>query len=329
MSRQLVRLFLVIACVALLPFHAPAPLVYTPGEGWSYEAVGGQGKWRRMRAKDQLDVAQEAFDTKKYSIAIKASRHLVKTWPLSDYAPQAQYLLGRCYEAKGQDERAFNAYQGVVENYPQSKHLDEVLKRQYAIAGRFLGGEWFRLWNYIPYPQFFDRERVPSLYEKIVKNAPFSEIAPQAQMKIGESREKQRHYPEAVKAFERAADRYSDQPRIAADALYRVGMAYRKQSKTAEYDHGASSQAIDSLTDFITLYPDDPRVPEAQKTIEDLKGEEAQGNFDIAEFYQKRGGWKGALIYYNEVLSDPSSPLASVARQRIEKIKQRIQTASK
>ena len=45
-------------------------MIYTPGEGWRYESVGG-GKWQRARAKDQLDVAQAAFDKKQYSLALK------------------------------------------------------------------------------------------------------------------------------------------------------------------------------------------------------------------------------------------------------------------
>src|SRR5437879_3089334 len=95
---------LVVAGVFAFPFRSPAPLVYRPGEGWTYEAVGGEGKWQRTRAKDQLEVAQTAFDKKDYSLAMKAARRLVKNWPLSDFAPRGQYLLGRCHEEEKQDE---------------------------------------------------------------------------------------------------------------------------------------------------------------------------------------------------------------------------------
>src|SRR3974377_846140 len=111
------RLFLFAVCVLAFPSRSPAPLIYTPGEGWTYEPVGGEGAWRRTRAKDQLIVAQGAFDKKDYNLAWKAARRVVKQWPLSDYAPQAQYLVGRCYEEKRQDERAFKEYQKLVEKY--------------------------------------------------------------------------------------------------------------------------------------------------------------------------------------------------------------------
>ena len=326
MSRRLTRLLLIAATLVMLPFSSPAPLIYTPGEGWTYEAVGSEGSWRRTRAKDQLQVAWKAFYAKDYGLAAKAARHVVSTWPLSDYAPQAQYLLGRCFEARHMDEKAFAEYQTVLERYPKSENLDEVLQRQYEIAGRFLDGQWFKAWGYIPYPTILDQERIATMFEKIVKSAPYSDIAPKAQLKVGESREKEHDFPEAVKAYETAADRYSDQTQVASDAMYRAGMAYEKQAKTAEYDQGAAGQAIASLTDFMTLFPDDQRVPGAEKTIDTLKGEQARGNFEIAKFYEKQKKWNGALIYYNEVLlRDPNSPLAPAARDKIDSIKKRLQ----
>ncbi len=314
------------AALALLPLRLPAPLVYTPGEGWTYEPVGAEGKWRRTRARDQFEIAQSAFDQGDYSTAIKAARHLVRSWPLSDYAPTAQYLLGRCYEARRNDERAFREYQKVLEKYPRSDKVNEVLQRQYAIATRYLKGQWFKLWGYIPL--FPSMERTAAMFESIVKNGAFSDVAPHAQLRVGAARERQKHYTEAVKAYETAADRYYDRPEIAADAIYRAGMAWYKQARTAEYDQSAAGHAISQLTDFVTLFPGDSRVPQAQKIIADLKSEQARGYFATARFYEKRKKWNGALVYYNEVvLADPTSPLAEQARKRIEELKQRRQTA--
>lgn len=330
MNRRFVVLLLVTLCVTFLPFRSPAPLVYTPGEGWSYESVGSLGKWKRERAKDQLEVAQEAFDRKDYSLSLKAARRVVKVWPTADYAPQSQYLVGRCYEAKGNDEKAFTEYQKVVEKYPKSESVKDVVQRQFDIASRFLDGQRFRLWGTIP--TFKSMERTAGMFEKIVKSGPYSEIAPQAQLRIGAAWEKQKHYPEAAAAYERAADRYNDRPEIAADAMYRAGASYQKQARTAEYDQSAAGHAVDRFTDFQALYPNDARVPEAQKAIAALKTEQARGNFQTAKFYEKYQKPSGALVYYNEVLlQDPNSPYATEARERIEAIKQRmqVQTASR
>ncbi len=306
-----------------LPVPSPAPLIYTPGEGWTYEPVGGEGKWRQTRAKDQLEVAQAAFDKKAYGLALKAARRVVKVWPLSDYAPQAQYLVARCYEAKHKEEKAFKEYQKTIEKYPKLASYPEVIERQDKIADLYLAGKWFKLWGFIPL--FPSMEKTSEMYAKIVKNGPYSDIAPQAQLKIGTAREKQKNYPMAVKAYETAADRYHDRPQIAAEALYRAGLAYNKQAQTAEYDQHAAAQAIATFTDFMTLYPNDARVPEAQKLIASLRTEQSKGSYNTARFYEKRKKWKGALVYYNEaILKDPNSEYANIARERIESLKSKI-----
>jgi outer membrane protein assembly factor BamD len=324
MSRHSLWLLLLAAGLVLVPLRAPAPLVYTPGEGWTYESVGGIGKWKRSRAQDQLVVAKEAFEKQDYTLALKASSYLVKTWPLSDYAPEAQYLIGRCYEERHSDEKAFKQYQKIFETYPKCDKLKDVLQRQYQIATRFLDGQWFKLWGVIPF--FSDMEKTAGLYDKIVQNGPYSDVAPQAQLGIGAAQEKRKEYIEAVAAYERAADRYHDMPKVAAEALYRAGAAYAKQARTAEYDQGTAGQAIATFTDFLTLFPNDPRVPEVNRIIGLLREEQARGNFQIAGYYEEQKKWNGALVYYNEVLlRGPNSRHAALARERIDIIKKRIQ----
>jgi len=310
--------------MVLLPLRSPAPLIFVPGEGWYYENYGETGKWQRTRAKDQLDVAEQAFTNKDYTVTMHAAHRVLRVWPLSDYAPRAEYLVARCLEAKHRDEAAFNAYQQIVDKYPKSGQYNEVLWSQFKIADRFLDGEWFRLWNIIPlYPSM---DETAKLYEKIVKSGPYSEVAPHAQLRIGAAREKQHDFSSAVKAYDTAADRYNDQPAIASDAMYRAGVAWEKQADTAEYDQGAAAQAIASYTDFITFYPDDKRVAETQRAITRLKAEQVKGNFEIAKFYEKSHKWAGAIVYYNAVLQlDANSPLAAQARQRIDVLKPRLQ----
>jgi outer membrane protein assembly factor BamD len=327
MNRRPGLLLIVAACVVLFPFRAPAPLYYMPGEGWYYELYGQNARWQRPRAKEQLDVAEQAFAKNDFNTTLHAAHRVLRVWPLSDYAPDAEYLIGRCLETSGKDEAAFKAYQNIIEKYPRSSRYEEVLWRQYEIANRFLGGEWFRIWIYIPlYPSM---GQTAQMFDKIVNNGPYSDVAPHAQLRIGAAREKEKNYPEAVKAYATAADRYYNLPTIASDALFREGLSYARQAAKAEYDQSTAMQAIERFTDFITLYPDDRRVPRAEKAIAWLKAEQVRGNFEIAQFYQKSKKWNGALVYYNEVLQlDPNSPYAASARQRIEALKPRVQAST-
>ena len=317
MKRSRVGIGLVLLLVVALPFRAPAPLIYRPGEGWSYELPGAKGDWRKLRANDQLEVAQASFDQKKFKLALKAAHRVIDVWPLSDYAPKAEYLMGRCYEERKMDQKAFDAYQTLLDRYPKAADVKDVQHRQFVIALRFLHGQWFKLWGHIPF--FPSMDKTANMFEKIVRYGPYGDLGPPSQMDIGAAREKEKEFPLAVQAYELAADRYSEQPQIAADALYKAALAYNKQARKADYDQSVAGQAISAFTDFMALYPSDPRVAEAQKTITQLKSVEAEGNFRVAKYYEKQKQWAGALVYYNEVLiKNPSSPLADQARRRIE-----------
>ena len=113
--RSWISPLLLVAVVFLLwPNNSPAPIIYRPGEGWSYESKDSVGKWRRDRAKSQLEVAQEAVTKEDWKIVYKASRRIVHEWPLSDYAPDAQLLLAESFEKRGNDEQAFKEYQNLL-----------------------------------------------------------------------------------------------------------------------------------------------------------------------------------------------------------------------
>jgi outer membrane protein assembly factor BamD len=326
-SRPWILLFVVF--VLAFPRECPAPLVYRPGEGWTYETPGTEGKWTRPRAKDQLEVAEQAFADEKHGLAIKAARRVVKVWPLSDYAPRGQYLLARSHEAKGNTERAFKEYQLLLERYPKFDNYQEVLQRQFEIANAYLGGKWFRLWGVIPF--FPSMERTVAMYEKIVKNGPYSPVAPRAQLNIGAAREQQSSFfnrvdpfREAVQAYEKAADRYHDKPEVASEALFKAGVAYYRQASKADYDQSVAGLAITTFRDFITLYPNDPRAAEAQQLLGELRAEQARGNFSIARYYEKRKKLPAAMIYYNEsYVRDPNGPLAEEARKRLDALRLR------
>ena len=103
MNRWLTFLLLVAAGVTLFPFRSPAPLVYSPGEGWYYEPVGTTAKWTRTRAKDQLEVAEQVRGNfsiaqyyeknKQWTGAVVYYNEVLQMDPSSPYAAQARQRI--------------------------------------------------------------------------------------------------------------------------------------------------------------------------------------------------------------------------------------------
>ena len=324
--RKTSLIFLVFLTLLFAANECWAPFIYTPGEGWRYETPGQAGQWQRDTAKLQLEASREAYQEEDYKIAVKAAGRVLRKWPLSDYAPEAQYLIGLAYEGKRRDEKAFKAYQTLVAKHPNYDKYDEVLQRQFQIANKFLNGQRFRLWGL--FPLFRSMDKTAEMYRKLIQPGPYSEVAAQAQLRIGTANEKKKNFAAAFAAYQAAADKYAERKKIASEALYRAGVSLSKESKDAEYDQSVAKRAIEVFNDFIVLYPDDERVPEAEKNIRKLRVEQARGSLKIARFYDKKNQKQGALTYYNKVvdifsrlLNDAEHEYAAEARKRIAQLK--------
>ena len=103
-------------------------------------------------------------------------------------------------------------------------------------------------------------------------------------------------------------------------------MAYQNQSLDAEYDQAVTIKSIDAYSDLITLYPEHQNIPDAKKRIDDMKIEQARGNFEIARYYEKRKKWKGAEIYYDQAFRlAPDSEYGDRSKQRLAEIKELLE----
>jgi len=132
--------------------------------------------WRRRelatrQRKGSTGRATEAFNKNDYSLAVRAARRVVRVWPLADYAPQAQYIVARCYEAKGQDEKLSTNIRNPQEISQEREHRRGV-RREYVIPSATCAGNVQAL-GYIPSSV---NEKTAGMFEKIVNHGPYSDM---------------------------------------------------------------------------------------------------------------------------------------------------------
>lgn len=60
----------------------------------------------------------------KYDVAIEAIKQVLRNHAGSDYAIEAQFLMGQCYEHMDKMPDALATYQGVREGYPNKQVID-------------------------------------------------------------------------------------------------------------------------------------------------------------------------------------------------------------
>jgi len=302
---------------------AQASMVWRPGEGWSDESGGDVSA---SSSREQLEAAHKLEAEGQRDDALKAYKSLLRRWPLSFFAPEAQFRLGKIMEDEADYPNAFKAFQTLVKKYPSADvngatFFTDAQGEQFRIANLYLAGEPQRIWK-IPVGPSMDK--TVEMYQQIIKNAPYGTYAAESQFKIGLAREQQRKYTDAVDAYQKVLDNYPTST-TAPNAQYQIGYAWMRATDNAN-DEGAARKAIDAFQDYLIRYPNSDKAAQAQENIQHLGQRQTQGAYNIARFYETQHDTRAAYIYYNEVVrEDPNSAQSQLAKKRIQQLRPMVE----
>lgn len=270
--------------------------------------------------KAQLEWAMEFFEAQDYPRAAKEFLRLVRAYPRSELAPEAQYLAGTSYERMDRPGKAFAAYKKLVEVYPFSARFKDAIEREFRIAEAFFEGKKITLVGPVKLPAL---DKAIEIYQHVVEQAPYGEFAAHAQLRLGECYIQQGRYEEANRAFQRVVDDYADSPFV-EEAKFKIAFCSRQLSLKASYDQSATDEAIEWYESFIAEHPESDLLLEAQESLRQLRRIKAQGLSDIAHFYEVQGKPQAAAVYYREIVDRyPESPQAADAVSRLTELEER------
>ena len=278
------------------------------------------GKWINPKnlPKDnpgeQFAYAKSFFDINKYEEAKREFRKLLKAYPKSAEAAESQYYLGLVEEAQGKFYEAYQAYQMVIDKYPFSERIQEIIEREYRIAEKFMAGEKRKAFG-VDLPV---ENPAIEIFGKVVENSTYGPLAPRAQYKLGLVLKGLMRYYEAEDEFNKVVSRYPDSEWASA-AKFQIASCRSSLSKGPAYDQGAAQEAKEQFEAFVKEHPDAVLSLDAEKNINTIREKEAQASFDIARFYEKQKAFASARIYYNDLINNyTDSPWAAQAAARLQ-----------
>ncbi len=283
------------------------------------------GKWVNPKTmvkptpKEQFDYAMEFYNLKKYDESIREFKKLIKNYPKSFEASESQYYIGRSEEEKNNLYEAFIAYQKVVDKYPFSERIKEIIEREYKIGEIFMSGEKRKALG-VPLPV-----ENPSIeiFTKVVENSTFGPLASKAQYKLGLVLKGLARFDEAEEAFNKIITNYPDSEWV-EPAKFQIASCRAALSRGPEYDSGSANEAKDKFEAFLKDHPDAVLSKEAEDNISKLREKEAASNYNIAVFYEKQKAYSAARIYYDEVIDNYSdSPWAVKAKEKVEALEKK------
>ncbi|MFM8365027.1 MAG: tetratricopeptide repeat protein [Verrucomicrobiota bacterium] len=254
--------------------------------------------------------------------AISAYRRFIKNNPASPLAAKAQFRIATLLEQIGRSSKAFDAYQKLVTQYPDTADFEKAVGRQVVIANEYLGGKKL---TFLWLPIVPGTDRAEEMFASIVKNAPFSKNAPIAQFNLGVTYERQGNLKDAAAAYQTVLDRYPSSS-IADDALYQIGYIYMRVGETGRsQDLSALISSKNTFEDFSLQYPQSEKVPQAEDNIKKLSSKETGDLLDIAKYYDRFKNYRAAAIYYNDIIRRaPDSENAQLARDRVQVLRSEV-----
>jgi len=139
-------------------------------------------------------------------------------------------------------------------------------------------------------------------FREIRREFPYSRFAALSELRIGDCQFKNEAYPEAIQTY-RQFVRIRPSHKEIPYARFRIAEAYYNQipsgwfmtPPTHERDQSAARDALIQLRRFVVDYPDDQRVPDANKLMERCMSVLAAHEFYVARFYLKREAYRGVI----------------------------------
>jgi len=270
----------------------------------------------------QYKQALKYFEEEQFKEAYQEFKKLLVHYPDAKEAAEAQYYLARCLEKFDKPYDAFLEYQKLIDSYPNSQRINEVVEREYNIGEYFLNKEhkeWLglSLYDFVEHPSI-------EIFARIVNKVPHSEYAPRAQYKLGMILFQLGRYEESRKAFQKVIDNYSDSE-WATPAKYQLALATSQAFSGADYDSSYLQEATNRLDEFIKEHPEAKISSEAEDQLKILRNKEAKKIFDTGQFYENQDQYKSSIIYYKKVAKNhPNSDYYDLAVERVEELEELV-----
>lgn len=274
----------------------------------------------KYSAKDtptaQMDWAVGFFERKDYDRASKEFIRLVRTYPKSELAPEAQYLAGVSFELAGRSAAACESYKKLIEIYPFSPRFKDAIEREFTLAEELFAGKRLQLLGPIKVPAL---DKAIEIYQHVVDHAPYGDYGDRSQLRLGESYLRQSRYEEANRAFQKVVDEYPNSP-LVEQAKFKVAFCARQLSLKPSYDQSATDEAITWYEKFIASQPNSDLIPQAQQSLKQLHEIKAEGLIKVAHFYEIQRKPAAAAVYYHQVVAQ--YPDTAAAAEAVAKLKE-------
>ncbi len=208
------------------------------------------------------------------------------------------------YRAAGLRDKEFSCLETLIIAFPGYIDFSATVDREYQIGDDFFKGHrdpayWSLRWI----PWLTGSDLTLKIYEAALKHAPFSQYAPEAQLRVARLLIDDGKTNEALKYLRELIRNYPDSPSRKYGYLELIN-ALMQLARFGDGDGAYNREANEVMADFLKKYPAAPECDWVRKRILEAKDINAQRLYDLAKFYNRLDRTQTAERYLNKVLRD-------------------------
>lgn len=270
--------------------------------------------------EEQFEWAMRFFENKEFKRAAEEFVRLTDEYKDSELAPESQYYAGRAFEEEGKYLFAYQNYQKTIDNYPYTKRLEEIIEREYNIAGIFQDKNAPKL---IELELSVSIDRAIEIYKKIIENNAYGPYADKSVFKMAECYRRIKKYSEALDAYDKLVTDYP-KSELVDEARYQLAYTAYESSLDSEYDQASTDRALNKFEKLAGSTNVAAVSNGADKAMSLLREKKADSIYNTAAFYEKQKKYKSAVIYYQDIVDQyPETAIAGMAGEKIKLLKEK------
>lgn len=208
---------------------------------------------KRDTAALQLEYAMQQEACGRNRPARKGYESLIREWPTTPQAAEAQMALANLLEHQKKFDSAFDEFQYLLTYYAGHCPYDTILDRQFRIANYLLHNNR-SMFGWLLNGTDTIRER----FEQIVRNAPRSSIAPEVMLIIGSIRVSEDERQEAIAVYDGILNRFPSSKQ-AVSAAYLSSKCRYELAVKHQYNESRCREAISFQKHFCHGFPTTPK----------------------------------------------------------------------
>jgi len=263
--------------------------------------------------EEQFNYAEEFRKNGKIDIAIREHKKLLKHYPRSDYAPNSCFILGEIYRNMGENKKAFDYFQKIINDYPSSPLVFQAIKIQSEIAEKNLEKKEKSFLKI-----FTRKEEKGELMNKVIENSPYDNEAIKRMFKLANFYYEIKEYEKGIDVLNRIIKNFPEKEDVQEEAKYLKIKYILASISENNFDTDIIEDLRDKIFEFEIEYPQSKYKDEIKKIENILDEKEANIYYQIARYYERAGKKKGANYYYRKIIEKfPESSYGKIANEKV------------